>query len=254
MTISNEEFNKLKKVCENGKLKFRKSDLNSKKCMDFDEFFNRPVKGSKRYRTILAHSSNPYQDAVPHNMIKFADSFDILIDLENSKKLNSFWNKSFLSNACRTWLFKFYNNTVGYNAMVSHFVRGHSDNCTFCDILLVPEQNRETGIHLFYQCTITENVTNRVFSHYMEVNTIPTRQELLVGFNTFSHQKNSALNLISKLYLKFLWDCKVRKCLPTPEGAIQMINYELKTICKISTETRLTFLGSGIDTDRDLVE
>jgi hypothetical protein len=56
------------------------------------------------------------------NISKFADNMDIIISGEQSAVLNSLWTKNFFSNRDRTFFFKLYNNTLGYNNAVAHFV------------------------------------------------------------------------------------------------------------------------------------
>ena len=141
---------------------------------------------------------------------------------------------SFFSNSTRTFLFKFHNNTAGYNAAVSHFVRGHSSNCTFCTISHNPDPNPELPLHLFYSCRSTEPVLNSFFSHILDENAIITRQELFVGFTRFSNQKNEILFIITKLFIKYIWDCKVRITLPTLQNCLVQIKSEINCIKKIN--------------------
>ena len=148
------------------------------------------------------------------------------------------WNRNFFNNSTRTFLFKLHNNILGYNAAVSHFVRGHSSNCTFCTLSGNPEPNRETALHLFYGCRSTERVLNETFSSFLGANTVLTRQELFVKFTKPEKPKNDTLFLIAKLFLKYIWDCKVRNGLPNTRGCIKSIRYELEIIKKISTEIR----------------
>ena len=117
---------------------------------------------------------------------------------------------------------------------MSHFVRGHSANCTFCTISYNPEEHRETPLHLFYSCRSTEPVLNQVFSHFLRVNTIITRQELFVKFMRPEKPFNEILFLVSKLFLKYIWDCKVRLTIPNVNCCLQQICMEINCMKKIS--------------------
>jgi hypothetical protein len=101
------------------------------------------------------------------------------------------WANTALGNGTRTFIFKLHNNTAGYNLAVSHFVRGHSPNCTFCDILGIQEINNETPLHLFFQCSVVENLTNQIFSWILEENVEISRQEFFTVFNRANFRKNS---------------------------------------------------------------
>ncbi len=62
----------------------------------------------------------------------------------------SLWNSQGLTNRSKVFLFKFFNNILGINTRLSHFVPNHSRGCTFCSlngILPVPD---ETFMHIFF--------------------------------------------------------------------------------------------------------
>ena len=48
------------------------------------------------------------------------------------KNMLGFWGSFFLSNKHREFSFKFYNNTLGLNTRLSHFVVNNTRSCTFC--------------------------------------------------------------------------------------------------------------------------
>ena len=152
------------------------------------------------------------------NINKFANNIDIVISGEQSVVLNGLWTKTFFSNQDRTFFFKLYNNALGYNNAVAHFVHGHSPYCTFCDLTRAQDQNFESPIHLFYECRsvcdVVENVLRIVTSNE---NFVFSRREY---FTTFERQEasyayNQTLTLVTKLIIKYFWDCKTRHCLPT---------------------------------------
>jgi hypothetical protein len=242
--VSPEVFEKLRSIASIAKLKFTKRELQEKKSISVAEFLEKREKGSKQYRKIILEGS---PSVVPHNIVKFGGSMDVIINLENSKKLNSCWNIQTLTNSTRTFLFKLHNNVLGYNTAVAHFVRGHSDNCTFCDIAENVEPMRETPIHLFYQCETSENLINGIFSHYQSINTVVTRSELFVGFGTGNRWRDEFFFIVSKLVLKYLWDCKVRKSVPLIRIGLEIINREIQTLLKLNKKFRENFERSDIN-------
>jgi hypothetical protein len=140
---------------------------------------------------------------------------NIIVDYVTAKKLNSFWYKSYLSNNMRTFIYKFHNNTLPYNTVLSHFVRDVSRNCTFCDISLIVEEEDETPLHLFYGCPVTEQILMEFYSILLDENNFtPTRNDIFIGFDTGSERKNKILNVINYITLHFIWECKLRKTLP----------------------------------------
>jgi hypothetical protein len=246
--LTREQFNKLKDMCIMAKKKYSKTCTKKMKCERLMDFLVRRKKGCKRYRKRLIGEVEEY---IPHNMVKFAETTDTIIDIQVSKKLNSIWSNTALGNGTRTFLFKLHNNTAGYNLAVSHFVRGHSPNCTFCDILDIAEINNETPLHLFFQCPAVENLTNEIFSWLLGTNTVISRQELFTVFNRDDHRKNDFLTIFSKLLLKYYWDCKQRFYLPTLTNAQLVLKSEVKTLLHCNLKLRTIYDNSGIDIYRE---
>ena len=120
----------------------------------------RKVSGRKRYRRILEKKANT---TITPGIVKLGNNLEVFFSLADSKELNSLWTLSYLDNSTRTFLFKYHNNILGYNNAVAHFVRGHSPNCTFCDLTQNPAQVPETPLHLFYDCIVTEQIIINFF-------------------------------------------------------------------------------------------
>jgi len=248
LNFNREQFNKIKDMCKMAKTKYSKKEGSKEKCVPVSDFMNRKKKGCKRYRKMLTGEIENY---IPHNIVKFAESTETVINLETSKKLNTIWSNTALGNSTRTFLFKFHNNTLGYNQSVAHFVRGHSPNCTFCDILGNQEIVPESPLHLFFECQAVENLTNDIFSWILETNTLITRHEFFTVFNRADHRKNDALNLISKILLKYYWDCKQRHCLPNFENAKTILKSEFTTLTACNKKIRTIIENSGILFNRE---
>ena len=167
----------------------------------------------------------------------------------------------------RTFLFKLHNNTLGYNQSVSHFIRGYSNNCTFCDITEYIEEEPETPLHLFFNCTVVENIRNK-FSHWLfadlrerlpepvpvpgprrNIITDPvTRQEFFTVLERDNNCFNSVLFVVTKLFIKYIWDCKLRKCLPSlallknlVKSEINIIKFGRKDFVGIVVESNINF-------------
>jgi hypothetical protein len=228
------------------KTKYCKNTTNEKKTCDIRTFINRTKKGSSRFRKILSKESLDY---IPHNIVKYSSTTETVIGLENSKKLNLAWRYSYLNNSTRTFLFKLYNNTLGYNHAVSHFVRNHSPNCTFCDIIGNQEMERETPLHLFFACDVIEELLNDFFVWFTsDPNFSFTRQEFFVGFNRegFNGEKNEILTLASQLVKKFIWDSKQRFCVPNLEHMKLNIKLELESLSKTQRKFLKKLRDSGL--------
>jgi hypothetical protein len=143
---------------------------------------------------------------------------DIIINEEQSKLLNSFWTSSFLNNAEKTFFFKFHNNTLGYKNAVAHFVRGHSPNCTFCDLSGNVEINNETALHLFFECPSVGTVIDQLFIRLTnDANFSVSKREFFANFERreLNIAQSKILFVFSKLLIKYLWDCRNHAFLPS---------------------------------------
>jgi hypothetical protein len=243
------QYRMLKGIVETAIVRYRKHVSEEQNTVEIATFVNRSKRGSKRFRKIL---SSYVADYIPHNIIKFRDNVDVIVGLPCAKKLNACWNNNIFNNSTRTFLFKLYNNTLGYNNAVAHFVRNHSPNCTFCDIAGVQEIFNETPLHLFFSCTTTETFINDMFKWFMDDNTFEfSRTEFFTLFErqAFANAKNVVLTVFSKLLLKFLWDSKQRHTLPcTVHGRI-LISTEITSMTETSRKFKKLFQNSGFGTN-----
>jgi hypothetical protein len=62
---------------------------------------------------------------------------------------------------------------------------------------------------------------------------------------------NEALQLVSVLLRKYLWDCRVRKNLPVSERALSYICGEITLMRKLSTKIDSTIMGSNLHLDHN---
>jgi exonuclease III len=199
------------------------------------KFFSHWKRGSKKIRKILVNSAS----SVPHNIVKFSENMNIVIGIDDSKKLNDFWTVRAASNAMRTFIFKLHNNTLPFNTMLSHFVRGHPRNCTFCDILENPEEEDETPFHLFYSCTYTERIRENFFRWITNDDQFfISRQEFFGIFNSFNNDENFCMLWASKIFIFHMWQCKLKKILPSFESVKKFFVGEIKTMQNVSNDFR----------------
>jgi Reverse transcriptase (RNA-dependent DNA polymerase) len=192
-------------------------------------FFQNLKKGSKRFRKYL---SEPVQKFIPHNIVKYSDNTETVINYSTSCKLNAEWKTYFLSNECRIFSYKLVNNILGYNIVISHFVPGADRNCTFCNLIRNPDPEDETALHLFFACRVSETLINNFFQDI--VGTTVSRQEFFGFAKRENNHQNVTLYYTCLLIKKFLWDCKQWTVLPCSNWLQEYVFSELKTCTSIS--------------------
>jgi hypothetical protein len=237
----------IRSACSVLKERCSKQEIAEKKHCSIDEFLIRHKKGSGHIRKILSAYA---EIGIPHNVNKYSDNMDIVISVAQSKFLNKLWSLNIFTNAEKTFFFKLHNNTLGYNTVVAHFVRGHSPTCTFCDLLRTEEEFLETPLHLFYNCTASSNIIDSVLGRTMgDDQFLFSQREFLATFDRkdFSYAKNFVLTVISKLTIKYIWDCRNRKTLPTLENCFETLSEKINTIKQTSNKFNRLWDVSGLN-------
>ena len=88
------------------------------------------------------------------NKLKTVTVFYNLIEIERRaekiiKSNNSLWGIHWLKNRVREFLFKFFNNKLGLNTRVSHFVEDFDRSCDLCKASKTLPACEESFTHLF---------------------------------------------------------------------------------------------------------
>jgi hypothetical protein len=96
-----------------------------------------------------------------------------------------------------------------------------------------------------------ENLTNQIFSWILEENVEISRQELFTVFNRADFRKNDCLTILSKLIIKFYWDCKQGFCLPTLSAAKTVLKCEMEVMTKCNSKVKNIYINSGLNLYRE---
>jgi len=243
--IGGERYNKIKRGIQ---IKLLNFDVQSMQVeLDpINRLFDSSKKGSKTFRKVFTHRQC---NSIPHNMVKYAETTESIIGIEKSMILNRTWGFNFLDNGTRTFIFKLYNNTLGVNARVSKFIRGHSDMCTFCRLNQNEEDNKESVLHFFFDCEYVEQVVINILRNYLQVNEHGTiSRGTYFGMFRFEEEgKNLMLLLISTWIRKYLWDCRMKGVLPNSEQGIWYVSEKIKNTHENSSAFREIVLASGLN-------
>jgi hypothetical protein len=244
-------YNKITGIANTAKTRF--FDENHLGGVTLEVFFRNWRKGSKKMRIFLSGSLKP---TVSHNLIKFAETVETVIPVTCATHLNNIWSIRFFSNNVRVFIFKLHNNTLGINTRVSHFIRGISRNCSFCEIARNPEPVDETIFHLFYDCPTAELIRTNFFKWLMEDNNFNLhRHEFFCCCWGIHDNKNAnrVMTTILLLFKFFLWENKLRKTLPDLQLLKKFIFRELDIFCKLNKDFSLARNNSGINLNTDRV-
>jgi hypothetical protein len=175
-------------------------------------FFTGIKKGTKRLRTVLTRSKLVKKSA-KCPITKFASIAGIETPIDTTiTQLNKGWTRSYLCSDFKTFLFKFYHNTLGVNVRVHHYNPDRSPECTFCVKKLILPADRETIQHFFWHCPVSNQ---SITTLCRELFIFDTNK---LGFFTGTDDNgkyHDAINLIYDLIKFILWQHRIRKKLPT---------------------------------------
>jgi hypothetical protein len=226
--IPNEKFDNIRR-CFNTISENIARPFSAGTCVELKTFCNRFKKGSKSFRKIL---SDPVPDEIPRNIITYAENTQTIIGLEMGRLLNGFWGFTFFSNNMRLFLFKMHTNILGLNNRMAHFVRDHSPICTFCRIRLLDDTEDESTIHLFYNCPSVEEIRDSYFRwcYDKDENYVISRNDnfLIQCIDGSLNSMTVIKTILDKLFLKYIWDCRNRFCLPNLDSAKEILLKKLK--------------------------
>ncbi len=126
----------------------------------------------------------------------------------------SMWNSTGLTNRMKTFIFKFYNNLLGLNTRLSHFVINQSRGCTFCNGTVDPVPD-ETFLYLFFDCPTTISWHDKFLEKYITMPVNLTREQRLqlffFGIIPNGTRDNLFLAFALILFQFCIWEEKLRK-------------------------------------------
>jgi hypothetical protein len=135
-----------------------------------------------------------------------------------SKRI-SFWNSSGILNRIRTFAFKFYNNLLGTNTRLSHFVQNQQRGCNFClqsnngNGNIPDETFSHTGI--FYECDTVRGWHNRFIMNYLPQNYFVNDQErrefFFLGKVRGTDGDNFFIYAAVLIFQYCVWESKLKK-------------------------------------------
>jgi len=198
-------------------------------------------KGSKKFRTVLTHNQNRNQD---RTNLRTVNTFCVLTDTQVPEpdhlgKILGLWNRSFLQNEVREFLFKEHNNCLALNNRTAHFIANANDKCSFCKILNPDTAQKESFRHLFFDCPVTRTALNG----FLLISRIRVRGnnpslKTIFWYGTDGTRDCTDLMLIFELFRYGIWKCKLRKLIPRSIEITKTVSTMLENILKIRPKIR----------------
>jgi hypothetical protein len=208
-----------------------------------ENFLNLKKRGSQTFREVLTGISIKLSNE--RTVKKFAELCGIGPQSEvTMSNILGTWNYSFIPNKIRDFSLKFFRNILGLNSRVAHFNQNVDESCTFCVMSNSRPPNRETFLHLFFDCAYTVHLHERFLSNFFPDLIFNTANERIcfLFLGTLPHTgKNNFmfLRVFVLTWLFVIWEAKLLRQPLTPHMALKNLLFFIKNM--LATSGRLRY-------------
>ena len=236
LPISAATWMRLQAVLLHSRQLLKKADDSDNLSSSIVNFFAKNEKGSKQFRRILYNSKR--LSANPENLrtvIQYSNLVDLpvpsatilMVCLGN-------WNKSFICNDFRNFLFLLRNNSLPLNNRINAFDNTVSPLCSFCRIVNRETRTRESFSHFFINCPVTYNLLfqwTRELNPTPDINTPEFRNLYWFGQNESTEDPSGTIGIVMDTFKYVLWKFKQRRHLPNFISLSREITFLLNIAC-----------------------
>jgi hypothetical protein len=211
-------------------------------------YLQRAKKGSKKFRRLIEKNFSLENQIVN---LRVVQTFFQLTEcvVPNAKELGFLygsWSWSFLSNQVRFFCFQFFNNSLAISARIAARYRNGGiivdQRCTFCikSGTLVPY--REEFLHVFYNCESVIRLRDNVARELFPPTNSPDSRRLwcFTGLVPVNNDNDRFFYVLTSILLNYvLWQCKIKKLLPSTVTILYDIDFMFENICTVSSRIRV---------------
>jgi hypothetical protein len=183
-----------------------------------DDFFGTFKKGSSSIRRFLECNQKRSSILQSQSVKKFLNITNNLVTDEICmSSVYKLWGEVALPNAFREFLYKFFNNCLGINTRLSHFVQNQGRGCTFCDLVRLEVTPDETFLHLFYNCPTVASMHQKFYAKYFNDLDLDNelKQKFWFGILPVNFRERYLFSVVILLIQFGIWSAKLKKKLPS---------------------------------------
>ena len=219
----------------------KKFHVQDAKGSSLEHFIQNKIKGSRKFREILnkKRKNTAEKEIAKMTQVKTYANLTGTVNtpLIRVKCMLGAWNNFSLPGKIRTFLFKFYNNTLGLNSRVAKFNNTVDPGCTFCSLTNTRPVCKESFAHLFYYCETTNKIIAEFFQRYFTIDT-PDTNTFFSGNISIKEDENQSLQLVLDVLRFHIWTCKLEKKIPVISNLFSEINDTMGTIYAASNKIK----------------
>jgi hypothetical protein len=220
-------------------------------CMDpppepqsINTFLTKFKKGSKPFRKVIDQSTYQGSSVADLPVLKsFCNICQVTVPTQViAKNFVSTWNCTFLDNNIREFIFKLRNNLIKTGDRLSKFLPNFDDTCSLCRNLVNDRDCRETFLHFFRKCPVTDSLIlrfNKHFRIFWNVDDIDFEQ--IYWFGDTNNILDRPTLLLYDIFRYQLWSMKQRNIINLDFIIDNTVN-TLRTIFFIKPSIRTAFM------------
>jgi hypothetical protein len=223
-------------ACSNHVRSLKRDRVTNGTSLSIEDYFGTFKKGSKGIRKYLMGKKT-----VDQKKLKQVKTFFQLCDIDlhhiACKTITTqlgLWSYTFIRNDLREFIFKLYNNCLGLNVRISHFVDGINRSCTFCS-LKGNLNNDETFSHFFLTCDQLVGMRNNFLRQFFGDGLVnPTTKKLLwLGIPPENIRDKTLASICVLAIQHSIWKFKNKKKMPLERIIIHDLATTLAVLYKL---------------------
>jgi hypothetical protein len=218
--------------------------MNNGTSVSFQDEYGVLKKPGKKLRKLLtARRQKPFNSEDQPTTRTFLNLTGLAFpNLKNYGLCTSLWNRNGLSNRFKTFLFRFYNNILGLNTRLSHFVPNISRKCTFCEITSGDQSGDESFMHIFFDCQHVRNWHSQFVRKYLPdlINPdLPSLKKMWFFGILPGTEEVEFFPSISILCFQFcIWEAKLGKKIPSFHALEISFSDQINCLLRLNKDAR----------------
>jgi hypothetical protein len=220
-----------------------KTSIGDKKGLPVNKFVGRFKKGSKPFRQTIDNATYMGESCLELTIVRtYARITHNTVQSEDiTKKFLSSWNKVYLDNKFREFIYKCRHNILRTGDRLSHILNTDS-YCFFCknlpQQLLVPE----SFYHLFFECPVTNSVLSMLLvKNNIVFNSTDTKFGEAYCYGTVNNSLSLPTLTFFDVFRFCIWNLRLRKKIPRFDTVIENMTTIINTILCLRPNLRRSF-------------
>jgi hypothetical protein len=220
-----------------------KTSLADKKGQSVNKFVSKSKKGSKPFRQTIDNATYLGESCVDLTIVRtYARiTHNAVQPVDVTKKFLSSWNKVYLDNKLREFIYKCRHNILKTGDRLAHILNTDS-YCFFCKNLPQQLLATESFFHLFFECPVTNSVLNMILiKNNIVFDLADTKFTEAYWYGTVNKSLNIPTLTFFDIFRYCIWNLRLRKKIPRLDTVTESMVSIINTIFHLRPNLRRSF-------------